>query len=156
MPTQKRTFGPSGGVHDLTEKVEERAQFIEWLATPKSEQDPSSQNALADRLGVARATLVRWGKTDAVIAAVNERRRQVFSVRQLSDVWETLYGQATDAENTRSVAAARLMLEFHERTAPKEKVDVPLADMPLAELKHLVADLHDEIDDRIDQDAESA
>ena len=150
-------YGPKsiGGVGsrdviDLAQKSSEKAEFIEWYATPESLRDPRTQKELADILGVQPNTITDWKKDPRVLSAVKGLQQKAV-VGSLSDIIESLIEQATDVTNPRSVAASKILVEMADK-GDKATDTVPLGDMSTDELKELVSGLYDEIGDR----AESA
>ena len=51
-------------------------RFIEWLALPKYERFPPTQDLLAAEMGLNPATLTRWKKEDGFQRAVNDIAQQ--------------------------------------------------------------------------------
>jgi hypothetical protein len=51
-------------------------RYQEWLALPKYDRFPPTQDLLAREMGVNPATLTRWKKEDGFQAAVNEIAQQ--------------------------------------------------------------------------------
>ena len=152
MGRMKRTWNRDGTVqhHDLSLKSAEKEQFIEWLATPQHARDPYSYRELAEALEVDYSTLMRWKKQDDVVSAVAARTREVFAVENLSGLVDNLKAIALDESQPAGsrVSATAKLLDWHLKTAPKEQSTAPLADMSIAELKGLAAELYDELDER--------
>lgn len=148
MPALKRTFGPDGEVRELTPYTAEKEQFIEWLATPKHLREPSTMKGMAEALGVHLQTLYNWRRDPRVVEAVRGKLQSVLSISELPDIIESLLAQAKDPENTRSVQASKLLVDMMEKAELKTAA-TPLADMSNEEIRLLAAELHDEVDDRI-------
>lgn len=62
-------------------------KFIEWLATPREDRSPPTQELLADKIGVNRKTLYRWKVEKVLQEAVFQRARDL-----LFDDLPNIYG----------------------------------------------------------------
>lgn len=62
-------------------------KFIEWLATPREERSPPTQDLLASKMSINRRTLYRWRQEKALQEAVLQRARSL-----LSDDLPNIYG----------------------------------------------------------------
>lgn len=142
MPRYYSHNAAERATQDFTVKRAEKDQFIEWLATPKAYRQPPTQTALAEALGVTSETLRLWKRDAAVQAEVRGRVHHHLQIDSLSDIFNSLMVQATDPNNTRSVAAARVLLERLDlATGDEAKID--LAEMSLDEIQQLAADIYD-------------
>lgn len=89
-----------------------KMRYIEWLTTPPTHRQPSTEVELARELDVFPKTLYNWrherefrevwsDDTDRVVGGEDRRQR----------VMDTLYDAASDPHNPRHVQAAKLYLE---------------------------------------------
>ncbi len=129
-----------------------REEFIDWLSVPPSRRNPKTRVAMAQRLEVTEQTLRNWAKDPRIMSAVRAKISHEVTVNDLSDIVDTLKEQAFDPANPRSVQAAKLLFELIDRQVD-EVSSVPLAEMPLDDLRKMAAELHDEFDERIDKSA---
>jgi hypothetical protein len=130
-------------------KVEERRRFVEWLATPPADRVPSTQHELADELGVARQTLVKW-KTDVrFVSEVAARVGRHIDLELMPQIVKSLHSQAIDPKNPRSVQAAKELFAFLrwnvERT---QENNAEVKDLSDEELRDLMLSTLDELDGR--------
>lgn len=96
--------------------TEQQRQFIEWLAIPRFERVPPTQEMMAQQLGVDNATLWRWKKLDGFLDEVNKLARQ--SVRaSLPAVYGALIRQAEAGEYQH----IKLLLEIAGEYVPVQK-----------------------------------
>ena len=63
-------------------------------------------------------------------------------------VLESLYHQAKNSENPRSVQAAKVLFEWMDKSLDLIE-ELPLEDLSLDDLKALVDELADELDERV-------
>jgi hypothetical protein len=64
---------PDSDANNANEWTAKQRVFIEWLALPSENRDPLTQYGLAERLGVDKATLVRWSKLPGLQTEVHRR-----------------------------------------------------------------------------------
>jgi transposase-like protein len=147
MPKTK--LGTGNDVIELAIKSEELEWYIEWLALPTKArpQDVRSQVKAAEYLGVSEQTLRNWKRDPRVQTRVGSLRTSRLRIEDLPNILDTLVAQATDPQNPRSVAAAKLLIEESNRIV-EESQQANLSEMSNRELKELVVELYDEIDDR--------
>jgi hypothetical protein len=55
--------------------------FAEWLATPKNDRDPKTQNEVAEKLGLQPETLSRWKKIPGYTDLVYQNARNILDSR---------------------------------------------------------------------------
>ena len=134
---------------DLTIRSVEKAQFIDWLAVPKHLREPSSLMKMAEALDVTPQTLRAWKRDPRTIEQVRGKIQGQLTISELPDILESLLIQAKDPLNTRSVQAARLLVDMMEKAEAKQTHNVEFADMTNEQLRALAAGLHDEVDERI-------
>lgn len=112
-------------------KQERIDRYVEWLLTPRGLRQPPSKTKLAAELGVTPQTLRNYDKDPLFQKRLVGESRGLARVDKLPDILESLYQQATDILNPRSVAAAKALLDHVEKLAPqseKEAVDVTQMD----------------------------
>lgn len=147
----KTRLGTGNDVIALAMKSDELEFFIEWLAIPASERPPelSSQKKVADHLDVSEQSLRNWKRDPRVQSKVSQIRTSRLQVEDLPNVYATLYLQATDPQNPRSVAASKLLIEeAHRLFDQQSNVTQELKGKTIAELKEIAAGLWDEFDER--------
>lgn len=127
-----------------SQKREGVAAYLEWLLTPEAERTPSSKRQLAEHLGVTTQTLRNWAKDVWLQRELANRGRTLFRVERAADVLESLFNQARDEDNPRSVQAAKVLLDYVDRgteSGPAEDLqemsDEDLAQVALEILQRL-------------------
>lgn len=125
-------------------KREGIAEYLEWLLTPTAERIPPTKTELAELLGVSVQTLRNWSKDAWLQRELGERGRTLARVERAQDILDSLYEQARDPENPRSVQAAKVLLDYMDRPAdqgatadPSELTDEELAEIALQILQRL-------------------
>lgn len=116
--------------------VEERTlsdAYADWLLTPKEYREPPTQRAFAEQWRVSEETLRSRRKEVRFQRDMQAKARGLVRSEKLPDLLQALYGQALDPTNPRSVAAAKVLLEF-SATAANEKAPVDLSQVPEEEL----------------------
>lgn len=113
----------SAPMSDSQAKQMRQAAYIEWLVLPRELRDPPTKRAVADLLGVTTATLLNYEKERSFKDEVQRRLGAAFRVDDLSDVFASLVTQAKDTSNPRSVAAAKVLVEWSERSSDLEGID---------------------------------
>ena len=107
------------------EKKARMERFVEWTLTPANLREPASKAKLAVELGVHPNTLRNYQHDPAFQKAVTHRARSLVRTDRLPDVLDSLFVQASDPTNPRSVSAAKALLEFAQDTADVvEELDV--------------------------------
>ena len=91
----------------LTSWSANQLKFQEWLATPRFDRIPPTQELLAGELGVHEVTLSRWRRLPGFTEAVNALAREALGAR-LPDV----YGALVRRAETGDVPAIRTILEL--------------------------------------------
>lgn len=94
------------------EKRRRVARFIEWCVTPEALRDPASKQGLADELGVHINTLRNYQRDPGFAKAVTDLTRARARFDRLPAVLDSLYEQARNPDNPRSVSASRLLIDF--------------------------------------------
>lgn len=109
-----------------------KLRLLNWLITPPGMREPSSQNALAEELGVSSRTIRDW-KQAPVFRALWEKQAKdiVGDPEKVQRVLEMLYDTALDTTNARHVKAAELYLKAVDGIKPPE---ASLAEKKAAEL----------------------
>lgn len=69
--------------------------FVDWLCTPKSEREISTQIKLSDQLGVSEQSLSKWKRRTDVMQAVRERKRELVGVDGVNKVIDAMIGRAS-------------------------------------------------------------
>ncbi len=124
-----------------------RLLFVDWLSVPPTLRKPKLQKEMADLLGVTDQTLYNWKRDPRILSEVKAKIRSVLAVDDLSTIIDTLKEQAFDANNNRSVQAAKVLIEMINNVEV-DVASVPLSDMSNDELKKMAANLYDEFDER--------
>ena len=104
---------------------------------------------MAEALDVTPQTLRAWKRDPRTIEQVRGKIQGQLTISELPDILESLLIQAKDPLNTRSVQAARLLVDMMEKAEAKQTHNVEFADMTNEQLRALAAGLHDEVDERI-------
>jgi len=95
---------------------ERRERYLEWLLTPEAERTPSTKARLAESLGVSTQTLRNYAKDPWLQRELIQRGRALARVERAQDVLESLFAQAKDPQNPRSVQAAKVFLDWISKT----------------------------------------
>lgn len=129
-------------------------EFLNWLMTPAGHRDPSSQDKLAQKLGVDETTLRRWKKKPAFKMEWEKRVGDLQqSPERTQKLLDSLYERALGGDNN----SAKLYLQATNRLAPTQ-VQVEHSTKPSeisdAELDALIASVaRTEADSRKELDA---
>ena len=99
-------------------------KFIDWCLTPHDEREPKSKAKLAAEMGVSENTLRNYQREKTFQQQVQDRARAMARVDRLPAILDTLYEQATDPSNSRSVTAARTLMEFMSEATAEEKKSI--------------------------------
>jgi hypothetical protein len=102
------------------------ALYVEYLLTPTEQRQPRTKREFAESLGITTATLSNYGREPYVQRELAERARAVARVDLLPDVIDALYAQARDPENSRSVQAAKTLIDWLDRTSPVRETPLDL------------------------------
>lgn len=121
--------------------------YVEWIVTPKAERDPSTKQELAEELGVTTVTLRNYARDPRVQREIQKRQKGLIRVERANDVLDSLYRQAVDVDNPRSVTAAKTLLEWMDRTLDVVE-ELELETMSNEELARLVDELMDAVEER--------
>lgn len=97
-------------------KRERMAVYVDWLLTPELERTPPTKQALADLLGVSLSTLRNYQSDRWLQTELAERARGEARIERLPAILASLYDQAIDRQNPRSVAAAKAYMDFLKDT----------------------------------------
>ena len=99
--------------------------YLEWLLTPDEERKPRTKGGLADSLGVTLQTLRNYAKEPWLQRELVQRGRALNRVERAQSVLDSLFVQATDKDNPRSVAAAKVWLDWvNKQLEPGSDTDV--------------------------------
>ncbi len=82
-------------------------KFIEWLAIPREERSPPTQDLLASKMSINRRTLYRWRQEEDLQKAVLQRARDF-----LSDDLPNIYGALRREAKKGSYQHIKLALEM--------------------------------------------
>lgn len=117
-----------------------REAYLEWLLVPEAERKPPTKAQLAEELGVSTQTLRNYAKDPWVQRELIQRGRALARVERAQDVLTSLYAQAKDPANPRSVQAAKVFLEWISKTVDDPTVG-DLADLSDEELEDALLSL---------------
>ena len=98
----------------------EQQAFIEWLALPKEDRIPGTEGALAEELGVDRATLYRWRKLPELHEEVHRLCRSMMGAR-LAEVLASVEESAVMG----SLSHQRLYFELLGMIGPRRETPKP-------------------------------
>ena len=122
------------------EKKARMEEFIEWCLTPDALRVYPSKQKLADSMGVHVNTLRNYQKEPKFQQEVAARARALARVDRLPEILESLYDQAVDRTNSRSVSAARLLLDFTQ-VAEEETSKVDPKDLSQEQLVEVALEI---------------
>lgn len=103
--------------------------YVEWILTPKSERVPGTKKEFAAELDVSVQTLANYEKDILFQSELDKRSRSSFKATAMPDVISTMVKVATDADNPRSVQAARLLLEWQDKVSKENTLDLDSLDL---------------------------
>lgn len=89
-------------------------RFIEWLATPKFDRHPPTQELLAEEIGVTARTITRWKHIPEVGEAVLDRARELLG-DDLPDIYGALRREAIKGSYQHIKLAMEMTGEYVER-----------------------------------------
>jgi len=93
--------------------------LLHWLCTPKKEREPSTYSDLADSLGVDRRTLQNWRDDKEFLEAWEKLYlKTIGDPSKKSEIMETLFKTATDADDPKHVQAAKAYFEIEGSIKP--------------------------------------
>ena len=98
------------------EFTEKQRQFIEWLACPRYERIPPTEEMFARQIDVDPATLWRWKKIEGFTDEVNKLARKSIGVK-LPEVYGALLREAEKGE----FQHIKLLLELAGEYVPAQK-----------------------------------
>lgn len=97
-------------------KRERMATYVDWLLTPESERTPKTKKDLADLLGITPATLRNYTQDAWLQKEIGNRAKATAKIERLPEILDSLFNQAVDEQNPRSVAAAGKYLDYLTKT----------------------------------------
>ena len=112
-----------------SEPQKRRETYLEWLLTPEAERVPRTKVAVAESLGVSTETLRNYQRDPWFQREYALRGRALLRVERAGTILDSLYDQAKDPENPRSVQAAKVLLDWMSKT-----LDAPVTEGDIAEL----------------------
>lgn len=134
---------------ELQQNVEGREAFLEWLATPKADRDPPSENKFALAHGLDRSILWRWKNDWRFAAKVTERLGRSLDIGEVPDVLASLLVSAKDPDSPRQVTAAREILSYVKWNLERsEEINLDVQALTDKELQDLLVEALDAIDSR--------
>lgn len=119
-------------------------QYLNWLLTPPSERQPSSQQKYCEQHGVDPTTVRRWQKKPAFLKEWERRVEELQgSPERTQRLFDALYEKALDGD----VRAAKLYLEATHRLTPPPSATAATAknmnELSDSELDELIAKMAD-------------
>lgn len=117
------------------------ARYVEWLLTPAAERQPPSKAKLAESMGVTPQTLRHYQKDPVFQRQLQKDARALARVDQVPDILQSLYLQAIDQTNPRSVAAGKAFLDYVEKVTPGEDAPLDLENVTDEDLGRLAVEL---------------
>lgn len=142
MPGSKMDYAGGESWKSGSEGKRERmAVYLDWLLAPKGERTPSTKKGLAEVLGVSTATLRNYTQDPWLQKNLSTRVRATARVELLPDVLASLYDQAVDRLNPRSVAAAGKYLDYLRQAEELGDDGINLEDMSEDDLNKVIAAL---------------
>ena len=101
-------------------KLARMRAYVEWFAAPDDMRSPSTKKEFAEIMGVSVETL-RSYEADATFQRMYmERVGKALRVDRLGDVLNALHRKATDHSSPQSVQAAKTLLDWMDKHAPRE------------------------------------
>jgi len=115
------TYDSIADKQSLEAKRNRMEVYVEWLLTPKSERFPSTKTELAKQLGVSLQTLGTYSRDRWLQDEYLRRARAVFKADRMQQVLDSLYHQAIDVKNQRSVQAAGKLMQWAMDTVERDR-----------------------------------
>jgi len=113
------TYEDAADKQSTDAKQKRMSIYLEWMLTPVGEREPRTKRELAKNLGISHTTLSAYDKDLWLQDEYMRRSRGAFRVNRFETVLDSLYRQAIDTDNPRSVTAAGHLLKW-----VSERVDV--------------------------------
>lgn len=126
------------------EKAARMEAYAEWVMTPAPLREPASKQKYADSVGLHVNTLRNYDRDPAFQEMVKDRSRVLLKAERLPAILDSLFEQATDRENSRSVSAAKLLLDFAGLQDDDDRPEKDAKDMSQGEIMKQVTALLEE------------
>lgn len=119
-----------------------KVRLLAWLTTPPHERVPSSQNKLADELGVSPRTIRDWKALPAFRSRWEKEAKETFDPEMVQRVVQRMFEHALDDSSPKQAKAWELFLKTVDAIKPPQ-VDLAAkkaAELTDAELEALLAE----------------
>lgn len=123
MSSTNQPLVPESWKTGYKDTQDRKEAYLEWLLTPEAEREPRTKRGLAESLGVSTQTLRNYAKDPWLQRELIQRGRALARVERATDVLESLYRQAKDPENPRSVQASKVFLDWIARTVDDPQLE---------------------------------
>lgn len=152
QPSVRKGFGPGESFKTGAEaKRARQAAYVEWLLTPPGDREPKTKTAFAEQWGVTTQTLHNDEGEPFTQRQLAERARAGFKAMKLPEVIRTLSDIATGkafvhnsktgeqypVTNAASVSAAKVLLDWAEKTSAIREEKINFEDLTDSELIEL-------------------
>lgn len=87
---------------------------IEWLATPRFDRTPPTQELLAKKLGINDRTITRWKQEPELLEAINKRARELLS-SDLPEIYGALRREAVKGSYQHIKLSLEMTGEYTEK-----------------------------------------
>lgn len=94
--------------------------FIEWMATPRIDRTPPTQELFADKLGINRKTITRWKQLPGFDEVVRKRARELLS-SDLPEIYGALRREAKKGSFQHIKLAFEMTGEYTEAGTSQDK-----------------------------------
>lgn len=118
--------------------------YADWLLTPREMREPPTQRQFAELYEISEQSLRNYRKEPVFQRRLQDKLRGVVRSIHLPDIVDSLVRQATDPENTRSVAASKLLIEMAEK-ASSDAPSVDVGEMNDQDLFNLALTILDKL-----------
>ena len=113
-----------------------REEYLEWLLTPEAERVPSTKVKLAEQLGISTETLRNYQSDPWFQREYALRGRSLLRVERAGTILDSLYTQAKDPDNPRSVQAAKVLLDWMSKSLDATVTEGDIVDLSDEELEN--------------------
>lgn len=111
-----------------------KQRYLDWLLTPPRERDPRTEVQLAQELSLERRTLYNWRNQKEFLEEWERRYlATIGNPGRKSEIMDTLFRTATDADDPKHVQAAKTYFEIEGGLKP-QKMEVQVTQRPAKDL----------------------
>lgn len=107
-------------MHENARLSARQLKLVEWLATPKANHHPPTQELLADEMGINASTIYRWKQGKILQRAVIKRARELIE-EDLPEIYGALRREAIAGNFQHIKLSLELTGEYNETGSSDDK-----------------------------------